>query len=84
MTFPQYFRCKLTFNAMTPKRLYRSTSNRVVGGVAAGLANYFNLDPLLVRLLFVIFTVVGGGAVGTAQGRPRALSGAGRGPRERL
>jgi phage shock protein C len=50
-------------NNEEPKRLYRSVSNRVVGGVAAGLANYFNLDPILVRLLFVIFTLFGGGAV---------------------
>lgn len=48
---------------MEPKRLYRSTTDRVVGGVASGLATYFKLDPLLVRLLFVIFTLVGGGAV---------------------
>ncbi|MBL7138010.1 MAG: PspC domain-containing protein [Bacteroidales bacterium] len=48
---------------MEPKRLYRSTTDRVIGGVAAGLGNYFKLDPLLVRLLFVIFTIFGGGAV---------------------
>ncbi|MBN1199179.1 MAG: PspC domain-containing protein [Bacteroidales bacterium] len=48
---------------MEPRRLYRSTSDRVIGGVASGLASYFKLDPLLVRLLFVIFTLVGGGAV---------------------
>ena len=48
---------------MQPKRLYRSTTDRVVGGVAAGLGSYFNLDPLLIRLLFVIFTIFGGGAL---------------------
>ncbi|NQV01342.1 MAG: PspC domain-containing protein [Bacteroidia bacterium] len=48
---------------MEPRRLYRSTTDRVIGGVASGLANYFKLDPLLVRLLFVIFAIVGGGAV---------------------
>lgn len=48
---------------MEPKRLYRSTTDRVIGGVAAGLAAYFKLDQLLVRLLFVIFTIFGGGAV---------------------
>ncbi|MFH1295668.1 MAG: PspC domain-containing protein [Bacteroidota bacterium] len=48
---------------MEPKRLYRSITNRVIGGVAAGLANYFKLDPLLMRLLFVIFAIFGGGAV---------------------
>ncbi len=48
---------------MEPKRLYRSTTDRVIGGVAAGLAGYFKLDPLLVRLLFVIFFLFGGGAL---------------------
>lgn len=48
---------------MEAKRLYRSTTDRVIGGVASGLATYFNLDPLLVRLLFIIFTIFGGGAV---------------------
>ncbi|MFH1161126.1 MAG: PspC domain-containing protein [bacterium] len=48
---------------MEPKRLYRSSTDRVIGGVASGLATYFKLDPLLVRLLFVIFTIFGGGAV---------------------
>jgi phage shock protein C len=48
---------------MEPKRLYRSSTDRVIGGVAGGLATYFNLDPLLVRFLFIIFTIFGGGAV---------------------
>ena len=42
------------------KRLYRSTENKKVFGVAAGLADYFNMDVTLVRLLFVIFTIAGG------------------------
>lgn len=48
---------------MEQKRLYRSTSDRIIGGVAAGLAEYFKLDPLLVRLLFVVFTIIGGGGI---------------------
>jgi len=48
---------------MESRRLYRSTKDRVVGGVAGGLASSFNMNPLLVRLLFVIFTLIGGGAV---------------------
>jgi phage shock protein PspC (stress-responsive transcriptional regulator) len=36
-----------------PKRLYRDISRKVAGGVAAGIANYFNVDPLWIRLLFV-------------------------------
>ncbi len=35
------------------KRLYRDTSHKVLGGVAAGMANYFNVDPLWMRLLFL-------------------------------
>jgi len=39
---------------MEPKRLYRSAVNRVLGGVCAGLGNYFNIDPVLVRVLWVV------------------------------
>ncbi|MEI7895420.1 MAG: PspC domain-containing protein [bacterium] len=46
---------------MEPKRLYRSTSDRKFAGVAGGLAEYFVMDPLLVRLAFVILTLAGGG-----------------------
>lgn len=35
------------------KRLYRSRSDRKMAGIAAGIAEYFNIDPTLVRLLFV-------------------------------
>jgi phage shock protein C len=42
------------------KRLYRSTTDRMVAGVCTGLAEYFNVDPTLVRLLFVIFALAGG------------------------
>ncbi|MDQ6693125.1 MAG: PspC domain-containing protein [Chloroflexota bacterium] len=45
-------------------RLYRSTSDAMLGGVSAGLASYFNIDPTLVRLGFVVLTVVTGGAFG--------------------
>lgn len=36
------------------KRLYRSTTDTMLAGVCAGLAEYANLDPTLVRLLFVL------------------------------
>ena len=38
------------------KRIFRDANRKVLGGVAAGIANYMNLDPLLVRLAFVLFT----------------------------
>lgn len=43
-------------------RLYRSKSNGAIGGVAAGIANYFNIDPVIVRLAFVLLTIVTSGA----------------------
>ncbi len=45
---------------MSNKQLIRSTNDRMVAGVAGGIANYFNIDTTLVRLLFVIFTLAGG------------------------
>jgi len=46
-----------------PKRLYRSRTDRMLGGVCAGLAKFFVLDPTLVRLAFVIGTIVGVGTL---------------------
>lgn len=42
------------------KRLYRSTDNRMISGVCAGLAEYIDIDPTIVRLLFVLGAVAGG------------------------
>ena len=41
-----------------PKRLYRDMANRKVAGVAAGIAQYFAVNPLWVRLAFVFFTLI--------------------------
>lgn len=46
-----------------PKRLYRSNTNKVFAGVAGGIAEYFDIDPIIVRLLFVIITIAGGSGV---------------------
>jgi phage shock protein PspC (stress-responsive transcriptional regulator) len=46
------------------KQLTRSSTDRKVGGVAAGLAEYFNVDPILFRVGFVVATLATGvGAV---------------------
>jgi len=42
------------------KRLYRSTTDRKIAGVCGGLAEYFNIDPTLVRVIFVILLLPGG------------------------
>ena len=43
------------------KKLYRSRDNKMAGGVCAGLAQYFELDPTLVRLGMAVLMVLGGG-----------------------
>jgi phage shock protein C len=44
------------------KKLTRS-KEKMIGGVCAGLANYLNLDPTLVRILFVIIAFAGGASL---------------------
>jgi phage shock protein PspC (stress-responsive transcriptional regulator) len=44
------------------KRLYRSRTDTVIGGVASGLAAYLDADPALVRIAWAILVVVTGGA----------------------
>jgi phage shock protein C len=43
-----------------PRKLYRSRTQRMVAGVCGGLAEYFNLDATLMRVLFLVLAVVGG------------------------
>jgi phage shock protein PspC (stress-responsive transcriptional regulator) len=43
------------------KRLYRDPDNAVIGGVSAGLGAYLNIDILLIRVLFIVLTLIGAG-----------------------
>jgi phage shock protein PspC (stress-responsive transcriptional regulator) len=45
---------------MEPKRLYRSRTDRVLGGVCAGVGKYLNIDPVLVRVVWAILFFFGG------------------------
>ena len=45
------------------KKLYKSRKNQVVDGVCAGIAMYLNLDPSLVRILWILFTLAGGAGI---------------------
>jgi phage shock protein C len=45
------------------KKLYRSSRNRMLAGVCAGIADYFGLDPTVVRLAWVVFSCLGGSGV---------------------
>lgn len=42
------------------KKLYRSRTDRVLGGVCSGLAEHFNVDPVLVRVIFIAAAIGGG------------------------
>jgi phage shock protein C len=44
----------------SPKPLTRSTSDKQLGGVAGGLASYFDVDPTLVRIGFGVTTLISG------------------------
>ena len=44
------------------KKLYRSRKNRIIAGVCAGLAEYLQVDPTIVRLIYVVFTLFSMGA----------------------
>jgi phage shock protein C len=44
-------------------KLYRSPTDRVLGGVCGGIGAYLGIDPLLVRLFFVLLTIGGGAGV---------------------
>lgn len=48
--------------ASESKKLYRSRNNRMIVGVCAGLANFFGIDPTVVRLLFAVGTLFGFGS----------------------
>lgn len=44
------------------KKLLRSTKNRMVAGVCGGIGEYFSVDPTVIRLAWVIFTLISMGA----------------------
>jgi len=45
------------------RKLFRSQENRLFGGVCGGMAEYFNIDPNLMRLLFVVLAFMGGSGI---------------------
>lgn len=48
---------------MDGKRLYRSKKDRMICGVCGGIAKYFNIDPTLVRLAFVLIALWAGSGI---------------------
>lgn len=46
------------------KRLYRaSKKDSILGGVCAGIAQHFNVDPVLIRLIAIFVALIGGGGI---------------------
>ena len=45
------------------KKLYKSSKNKMLDGVCAGIAEYFNIDPTLVRVGAVVVTALGGAGI---------------------
>lgn len=45
------------------KKLYRSRDGRVLLGVCTGIAGFFHLDPVLIRLAWILFSLLGGSGI---------------------
>jgi phage shock protein C len=45
------------------KRLYRKRTDKMLAGVCAGLADYLNIDPTIVRIIFIVLVFAGLGGV---------------------
>lgn len=45
------------------KKIYLNQENKIIGGVCGGLAEYFELDPIIIRLIFVFLTIFGGSGI---------------------
>ena len=43
------------------KRLYRSSDNKIIFGICGGIGEYFNIDPTLIRLVFLMMCCMFGG-----------------------
>jgi phage shock protein PspC (stress-responsive transcriptional regulator) len=48
-----------TFQRKKHRRFYRDTDNRILGGVSSGLAAYWGMDPTIIRIAFIVITVMG-------------------------
>lgn len=47
-------------NMQEPKRIYRSNTNKIFGGVFGGVGEYFDIDPTILRVIFVFVLVFTG------------------------
>ena len=45
------------------KKLYKSNQNKMIDGVCGGIAEYFGIDPTVVRLIWALFSLIGGSGI---------------------
>jgi phage shock protein PspC (stress-responsive transcriptional regulator) len=50
----------MAHSSLLPRRLTRSRADKFVGGVAGGLGAYFDVDPVLIRVVFAVSTLFSG------------------------
>ena len=48
---------------MKGKRLYKSRTNRTICGVCGGIGEYCDIDPTIIRILWIVFTFAGGSGI---------------------
>lgn len=59
----QKFDSDETQNEKASKRLYRDEENATIGGVCAGLGHYVDVDPVIIRIIFVLMVILGGSGI---------------------
>lgn len=62
-TVSEEVKTKMKSKTYSSPRLFRSSRDKVVAGVCGGLADYFNIESTLVRLIFILITVFGGSGI---------------------
>ena len=45
------------------KKLYRSKTNRMIAGVCGGIGEYFDIDPTIIRLIWIMFALAAGSGI---------------------
>ena len=45
------------------KRLYRNKKDKIIGGVCGGIAEYLNVDPVIIRLLWIVASLIWGAGI---------------------
>ncbi|MBI3190059.1 MAG: PspC domain-containing protein, partial [Ignavibacteriales bacterium] len=50
-------------NPKSPRRLFKSRRDKMIDGVCGGIAEYFEIDPTIVRILWVLITLAGGSGI---------------------